>query len=274
YIAAHVVSGCRPEYRQAMPAICSTGDLTKSLGLSPGDSLLSDSENIFSLAGVYPLKMKVVGVLGHADTPDDSAVFVDVKTAWIIAGLGHGHQDLSEEESADAVLKKDEQLLTANASVLTFTEVTPENASTFHFHGSMESLPLTAVIAIPKDQRSKTLLMGRYQASDEVSQILQPSSVMEELLATVLRVRTFVLAGALLLGVATALSVMMVFALSIRLRRPELETMRKIGATRFRLLMILVWEILLVISLSVSLAVGMTYIIKQFGEQVIRWMLV
>ena len=55
-----------------------------------GGHVVSSPESVFDLAGVYPLKMAVVGVLAPTHTPDDDAVFVDVKTAWVIAGLAHG----------------------------------------------------------------------------------------------------------------------------------------------------------------------------------------
>lgn len=244
-----------------------------SLGLSPGDTLISTPENVFDLAGVYPLEMHVVGTLQPAGSPDDSAIFVDVKTTWIIAGLGHGHQDLSKTEAADSILKKDNNRLTANAAVMTYTEITPENVDSFHFHGDPGSFPVTAVVALPHDEKSKTLLIGRYQAADESSQVVEPSAVMDELLATILRVRTFILAGSLLLGIATTLSVALVFALSLRLRRRELSTMKRIGGSRFRLISIVSWEILLVIATSSGIAAGLTFVTRQFGEIVIRWFL-
>jgi putative ABC transport system permease protein len=67
--------------------------------VGPGGHVLSSPESVFDLAGVYPLRMKVVGVLKPAGTPDDLAVFVDVKTTWVIVGLAHGHQDLSRPAS-------------------------------------------------------------------------------------------------------------------------------------------------------------------------------
>ncbi len=48
---------------------------------------MSSPESVFDITGVYPLKMNVVGILQPTGTPDDDAVFVDVKTAWVIGGL-------------------------------------------------------------------------------------------------------------------------------------------------------------------------------------------
>ena len=42
----------------------------KRLGLAPGETLISDPENLFDLAGSYPLEMQVVGVLAPAGTAD------------------------------------------------------------------------------------------------------------------------------------------------------------------------------------------------------------
>ena len=50
--------------------------VAEKLDIGVGDSLISSPENFFDLAGVYPLKMTVVGVLNISDTPDDRAVFV------------------------------------------------------------------------------------------------------------------------------------------------------------------------------------------------------
>jgi hypothetical protein len=45
--------------------------VAKRLRLGPGDSLVSSPENLFDLAGAYPLKMNVVGVLEPSHTPDE-----------------------------------------------------------------------------------------------------------------------------------------------------------------------------------------------------------
>ncbi len=54
--------------------------VAKELELKPGDFLVSSPENPFDLAGLYPLKMPVVGILAKSHTSDDFAVFVDLKT--------------------------------------------------------------------------------------------------------------------------------------------------------------------------------------------------
>jgi putative ABC transport system permease protein len=59
----------------------------RTIGAGPGDSVVSSPESVFDIAGVYPLRMRVVGVLAHTGGPDDGAVFVDLKTAWVIEGL-------------------------------------------------------------------------------------------------------------------------------------------------------------------------------------------
>jgi putative ABC transport system permease protein len=56
----------------------------RTANVSPGGHVLSSPETVLDIAGVYPLRMRVVGVLQPSGTPDDRAVFVDVKTTWTI----------------------------------------------------------------------------------------------------------------------------------------------------------------------------------------------
>jgi putative ABC transport system permease protein len=124
--------------------------VAESLALKPGDSLVSSPETLFDLAGVYPLKMKVVGVLEKSHTSDDLAVFVDLKTAWVIQGLGHGHEDVTKLRDATLVLKRTEKNVAATAKLYHHTEITEKNIDAFHFHGDLSQYPLTAVLAVPR----------------------------------------------------------------------------------------------------------------------------
>jgi putative ABC transport system permease protein len=241
----------------------------RSLGAGPGDRVTSSPEGVFDLAGVYPLRMQVAGILAPAHTPDDLAVFVDLKTAWIIEGLAHGHQDLATPEAASAVLARDGNTIRGNASVVQYNEITPENIDSFHFHGDPATYPVSAVIAVPHDEKSRVLLLGRHQR-DEAVQMVRPITVMNDLLDTILTVQSYVVAAVVILGVATIATAALVFWLSLRLRRREIETMVKIGGSRATVASILVSEIVVVILMSVALAAGLTLLTSRFGSEAIR----
>jgi putative ABC transport system permease protein len=241
----------------------------KSLGVGPGDTVVSSPEAVFDLAGVYPLKMRVVGVLEPAHTPDDLAVFADLKTAWIIEGLAHGHQDLTAPEAASAVLAREGNTITANASVVQYNEITPENLGSFHFHGDLATYPLSGVVAVPHSEKSRVLLLGRHQG-DEAIQIVRPVAVMNELLDTILTVQSYVVAAVLIVGLATVATAVLVFWLSLRLRRREIETMVKIGGSRGSVASIMVSEIVAVLLTGVALAGALTLLTARFGSEAIR----
>jgi len=241
-----------------------------ALDIGPGDFVISSPESVFDLAGVYPLRMRVAGVLGFSDTADDDAIFVDVRTTWIIQGLGHGHQDLTRPEAAAAVLTRDSSNVVGNAAVVQYNEITEDNIDSFHFHGDVSGNPLTAVVALPPDQRASALLQGRYQGDDEVAQIARPVTVMNELLATILTVQGFVTAGAVIVGIATLATAALVFMLSLRLRRREIETLFKIGGSRMSVASVMASEIVAVLLAGAVLAGGLTFLTSQFGSAVIR----
>jgi len=245
----------------------------ETLGVSVGETVISSPESVFDIAGVYPLKMKVVGVLEPSYTADDVAVFVDLKTAWIVQGLVHGHQDMAAPESATGVLSREGDNIVANASVIQYTEITPENIDSFHFHGSTDSYPISAVIVAPHDQKSGTILMGRFESLDIPSQILQPTTVIDDLLGTIFTVQNFVVAGMLLVGLAALATAVLVFALSLRLRKREIETMAKIGGSKLRVAGVLVTEIAVVVLASVVLAGILTALTTRFASTAVRILL-
>ena len=239
--------------------------VAKALGVGPGDHVISSPESVFDIAGVYPLKMPVVGVLAFSDSPDDDAIFVDIKTTWIVEGIGHGHVDMTKPEAAPGVLAVEEGNVVANASVRQYNEITEDNIDSFHFHGDLSETPITAVIVDPPDQKSSALLQGRYQGGEELVQIVRPATVMDELLDTILTVQRFVIAGAVIVGLATLASAVLVFMLSLRLRRREIETLFKIGGSRLSVAAIMASEIVVVLLSGVVLASVLTGVTSQFG---------
>ena len=252
-------------------------EAARSLGVGPGDAVVSSPESVFELAGVYPLRMRVAGVLAPSHGPDDLAVFVDVKTAWVIAGLGHGHTDLREAGAAASVMRRetgpDGERIVANASVQEYNEISAENVASFHFHGDVSSYPITAVLAVPPDDRSRALLMGHYSGADETVQVLRPGGVIDDLLDTVFTVRRYVVAALVGVAAATLAIAALVFALSIRLRRREVETLVKIGGSRGSIAVVLLAEGVFVLLCSGALAWGLTLATERLGGAAIRSLL-
>ena len=239
------------------------------LGLGAGDSIISSPETVFDIAGVYPLKMNIAGVLDVTGTADDNAIFVDIRTSWIIQGLGHGHTDLATPEAGAAVLSRREGVVTANASLAQYAEVTRDNIADFHFHGSTDSFPLTSVIVVPPDQKNAALLRGRYQ-DNELLQLVVPERVLDDLLETVFAVQNYVVLGLAILGFATTAVITLVFLLSQQLRKGEFHTLLRIGASRGYVSLLIASEIGFVFLLSVLLASGLTLITRIYAMQILQ----
>jgi putative ABC transport system permease protein len=235
-----------------------------TLGLKPGDSILTSPSTLFDLAGVYPLKLRVVGTLEPSYSPDDRAVFVDVKTAWVAEGLGHGHQDLATADG-DVVLKRKDGTVTANAKLPQYNEITDENAGSFHFHGDPSSYPISAVIVVPNDEKSGVLLRGRL-VDDATRQLLRPAQVVQGLNAQIFRFERVLLIIVWTVGLATALMFILVMVLSWRLRADELRTMARLGCSRWKAVQIMGAEVVIMVGTSVALAALLGFAITYYGE--------
>ena len=244
-----------------------------ALGLVPGDSLLSSPETLFDLAGVYPLKMRVAGVLAPTHSADDLAVFVDLKTAWVIQGLVHGHADLAKTTDPTLVMDRSNGTVTATSKLVQYTEITPENIDSFHFHGNPTSYPITSVIALPHDEKAGAILRGRYiGAGDalETQQIVVPGEVVGDLLANIFRIKNVLDAVILVVGMATALALVLVFALSLRLRQREIQTIFKLGCSRSTVARLLGSEIAIILAASALLTALLIAVVAHFGEPLVR----
>jgi putative ABC transport system permease protein len=238
--------------------------------VSAGDSVVSSPETVFDIAGVYPLKMQVVGVLEANGTADDDAVFVDYKTTWVIQGLGHGHQDLEKPEAMGAVLNRKDGMVTANASLVQHAEITADNVANFHFHGASAEYPLTSVLLIPPNEKNAALLRGRYQDNELGLQMIVPSSVLNDLLETVFTVQNYVIIGLAMLSLATIAVITLVFLLSQQLRKGEFHTLSRIGASKAFISTLIVSEIGFVLIGSLILAAGLTLMVRYYALQILQ----
>jgi len=244
----------------AMLGECVLGaDAAKALKLKPGDSLLTAPENLFDLAGVYPLKLHVAGILGKNHSPDDQAVFVDLQTAWVIEGLGHGHAEM-----------KTNSLAQNDAKLVTYTEITSDNIDSFHFHGDPSTYPISAVIAVPHDRKSSALLRGRYLSKEEPSQIVNPLETTQGLLQNIFRIGVLFDTVIVLVSSATLLALGLVFALSLRLRKKELQTIFLLGCSRTKVFRLVVAEIVLILFASTLVSVALLQPLQYYADDLVR----
>ncbi|MBL7472710.1 ABC transporter permease [Robertkochia sediminum] len=235
------------------------------LGAGVGDAVISSPAGAFDVAGSFPLKMTVVGVLEPTHTPDDEGVFTDIKTTWVISGKAHGHDDLTTVTSDSLLLSRSDSIAIASKAVLSYTEITSENINSFHFHGDPDSYPVNAIIAVPKDKKSELMLRGRYENEGGASQVVVPELVVEELLETVVSIKEILTLAAVSIGLATLVITLLVFSLSIRLRKKEIQTLRYIGAAKGRITAVLSLEIVLVFAISLLLTLTYLLVINLLG---------
>ncbi|MCC6982363.1 MAG: ABC transporter permease [Bauldia sp.] len=251
-------------------------EVARRFALEPGDSIVSSPENLFDLAGVYPLKMPVAGVLAPTGTPDDKAIFVDIKTTWVIQGIGHGHDEpltAAAEGQEGAVLAETPENVVAGAALVTFNEITQENIDSFHFHGDPESYPVSAVLAAPPDVRSGVILRGRYLEPDQPLQIVVPEDVVNGLLADIFQVRRVLDVVVLTIAIAAILAVALAFFLALQLRRSEIETIFKLGCRRATIARLVTAEVVIILGISMIVAGLTTLMIGRGTEDAALWLL-
>ncbi len=281
------IAGTSPEYFEFRRLTIHAGEFPAMLGdcvvgarvaqamqLMPGDTLFSAPRNAFNLAGEYPLRMNVTGILRSSHSPDDDVVFTDVRTAWVIDGIGHGHQSLNSQSDPALLLgAKDATTLTVNAGVLPYTQITPDNIDSFHFHGEPDTFPLTAVIVVPADEKSRVRILGRFAAAETAGQCLKPPEVVEELLSIVFRVEQLVWLCSLAAAFVTLLLLILVLTLSMRLRAEEMQTMFRLGCSRSTIAVLQASEILLSLLAAGSLAGAATGLTVWLGSDLLNALL-
>ncbi len=200
-------------------------------GLSLGDKLISSPDNVFDISGSYPLQLEITGILEKTGSADDDVVFVDVRSTWIMAGLGHGHEDIASLNDPSIIQENQAGNLVANANVKTYTVITKENLASFHFHGDESQFSLSSALVIPKNDRNATLLLGRY-LGDSALQLLEPAGIVQNLLSTLFRIKRVLEAVVWIVIFSTVLTMILVFVLSLRLRSKELNLLFQLGSSR------------------------------------------
>ena len=243
-------------------------EVAEALGKGVGDTLVSSPENLFDLDGIYPLEMPIVGILAPVNTPDDEAIFVDLKRAWVIQGIGHGREDVIT--AADIAAGTD---ALANAAVVQYQRITPENIESFHFHGSQDDFPASAVIVVPNDTRSGTILKGRYLDPESAPQLIEPAGVIQGLVDRIFRIKSLLDVVTAIIAVAALAAIGLAVFLSYRLRAREIATAVKLGARRGMVLRLLAAETVTLLSISGCIAAFCAAIVSRNAETWVGWML-
>ncbi|KUF10243.1 ABC transporter permease [Pseudoponticoccus marisrubri] len=243
-------------------------EVAQALDKGVGDALVSAPENLFDLDGVYPLEMPIVGVLAPTNTPDDNAIFVDIKTAWVIQGIGHGHEDVVT--AADIASGTD---ALANAAVVQYQRITPENIESFHFHGSQDDFPASSVIVVPNDTRSGTILKGRYLDPESPTQLVEPAGVIRGLVDRIFRIKTLLDVVTAIIAVAALAAIGLAVFLSYRLRAGEIATAVKLGARRGMVLRLLAAETVTLLFVAGGFAMAGAVVVSRNAESWVGFLL-
>ena len=236
------------------------------LGLGPGDKVVSAPQNLFDLDGVYPLELNIVGILAPTGTADDEGVFVDVKTSWVIAGIGHGHDGVLDDAATPGEI-------VASASIVEFNRITQDNIDSFHFHGDPGDYPVSAILVAPNDARAATILRGRYLDAENPVQLIVPKEVIGELVGRIFRIKALLDAVTLIIGGAALAAVALAVFLTYRLRDGEIRTAFKIGARRGMILRLLAAETFIILCTAGAIAFGITFAVQSNGSTIVAWLL-
>ena len=133
--------------------------------------------------------------------------------------------------------------------------------------------PISAIIPLTADDKATALLIGRYQQERDDVQIVRSQKVISELLDTVFTVRDYIVAGIAVVAVATAIVALLVFFLSLRLRRGERFTLARIGASRDQIILLMATEVVTVILVSGALSALLIMLTNQYGMQLLQQLL-
>jgi len=241
-------------------------DVAARLDLGVGDTVVSSPQNLFDLDGVYPLELNIVGIFDPTGTPDDEAVFVDIKTSWVISGIGHGHESVVTADATD-------DDIAAAASILQYTRITEDNIDSFHFHGDESTYPVSAVIVVPDDARAGTILRGRYLDPENPVQMIVPNDVVGDLVDRIFRIKTLLDAVSLIIGTAAIAAIGLAIFLSYRLRARELQTAFKLGARRGMIMRLLASETTILLCAAGLIAFAIIFAVQNRGDTIVAWLL-
>lgn len=243
-------------------------NVAKKEQLGVEDRLYSDQPEVYDIAKPPAIRLRIVGVLERTGTPDDDAVFVDIATAWLMAGIVHGHDPAEQVRDSRMILQRDGSHTSLSGAIIEYNEVTPETAGQYHLHADPQDLPLTSVLVVPRDQKSATILSTEVNLS-KTEQMVVPSRVVDELLAYVVKIKSLVDGISAAMIAVNVLLTGLIVAFSIRSRERERQTLHRIGCDRMVVPMMFASEVAVLIGAGVGLAGLGALLLARFAPDIV-----
>lgn len=129
---------------------------------------------------------------------------------------------------------------------------------------------MTAALVVPEDERAGTLLLGRFVDGSADVQLIRPRVVVGGLMETIFRIKGILDGAVAVVGAAAVLALVLVFALSFRLREPELSTNFALGASRSTTARMLGAELVVLAATSALIVGGMLLLVDHYVPSLVR----
>lgn len=260
YFDARGLSLQEGRYFAVLGEVVAGATVAKEFNLRVGDKIRSDMQNLYNIAGAYPMILEVVGILQPQNGQDDRAFFADVKTIWALDGIFHGHEEVTTKNSLNP--NAEGENLEATAAIFMFSEITDKTRAGFHLHGDVGGLPISSVAVFPPNQEKHDLLLGEYALSEKY-QAVRPVKVVESILEIVLRIQQGLSVYFTAIFLSTMAFFVLVLVLSLQLRREELQLMRRIGGSKKTIRSMILAQVSIIWTASLLLALMGTFTVWQ-----------
>jgi putative ABC transport system permease protein len=224
-------------------------EVARRLKLKVNDGLITDSSQVFAVAGQYPLKMRVTGILEKSQGPEDRLVFCSLSTCWLIDGIAHGHQKTSEiEEGQKRIVAGGGVQLYGGVKM--FQEVTEENQNSFHFHGEENSFPISAMLIWPQDSKEEALCGSVINQHGSLQQWTRPIDEVKKLLMVFEKYKKIFLIIFIVLSLAVLMMVCLFLKVYLKQQGQFYIDLYRMGLGSENVRMIKLWQLIYLFGFS------------------------
>jgi len=220
-------------------------ECAKELNLSVGDSFVNDPSSSFDLSKSNPVKLKVCGILEKNSLPDDHTIFTNLKTTWVLEGIGHSHQP-EEDDNVDS----------------TITDLSSGPLEYLHFHGDENTYPLTGAILFPENDVTKAQLIAKSKNNKTSLTVVDPIEQIQQVFEKLAGIDSFFKLLFILMSISILLILGILIFQAASLRTKEKDTYFSLGIPKSFFYKSIFCEWILIIGLSISIASLITLIFK------------